>query len=62
MIENKFEINNQARIQAVSWKRCSFFNEILTFVIVLPKIQDVSVFFKFGMNFDAQIVKICNIH
>ena len=45
MIEKKFELYARARIQAVSRERCTFFN------------FEISVFFKFGRNFDAQILK-----
>ena len=31
VIEIKFELHTLARIQSVSWERCTFFNEILTF-------------------------------
>ena len=31
MIEKKFELHTPAKIQAVSWKRCTFSSEILTF-------------------------------
>ena len=32
MIEIKFELHTRGRIQAVSWDRCTFSNEILTFL------------------------------
>ena len=50
-----------ARIQAVSWKRCTFSNEILTF-FATKNSNEFHVFLKFGQNFHAQIVKIFKIH
>ena len=55
----KFELHTQARIQAVSWERCTFSNEILSFWNCACKnSKEFHVFFKFCMNFDAQIDKI----
>ena len=54
MIEIKFELHTRARIQAVSWERCTFSNEILTFCNCASKnAKEFNVFFKFGGNFDA---------
>ena len=59
MIEIKFELHTRARIQAVSWERCTFSNEILTFCNCASKnAKEFNVFFKFGGNFDAWILKI----
>ena len=54
IIDKKFELHTRDRIQAVSWERCTFSNEILHFEIVLPKNRGVSCIFKFGGNFYGQ--------
>ena len=55
MIEIKFELHIQARIQAVSWERCTFSDEILTFLNCASKnSKEFHVFLKFGGNFDVQ--------
>ena len=57
------ELHIQARIQAVSWERCTFSNEILTFWNCASKnSKEFHVFFKFGINFGAQILKIYKVH
>ena len=59
----KFELHTRARIQAVIWERCTFSNEILTFWnCAFKNSKEFHVFFRFGRNFDAQILKICKIH
>ena len=55
MIETMFELHSQARIQAGSWERCTFSNEILT--CASKNSNEVTVFFKFGRNFNANILK-----
>ena len=55
MIEIKFELHARARIQAESWERCTFSNEILTFLnCASENSEDFHVFLKFGGNFDVQ--------
>ena len=55
MIEIKFELRTRARIQAVSWERYTFSNEILTFLNCASKnSKEFHVFLKFGGNFDVQ--------
>ena len=54
MIEKEFELNTQARIQAASWERCTFYNDILSFCNCASKNStEIHVFFKFSENFDA---------
>ena len=49
MIKIKFELHTRVRIQAESWERCTFSNEILTFLNCASKnSKEVSVFIKFG--------------
>ena len=51
----KFELHTRAKIQAVSWERCPFSNEILTFWNCASKnSKEFHVFLKFGGNFDVQ--------
>ena len=59
----KFELITRARIQAVIWERCTFSNGILTFWnCASQNSKEFHVFFQFGGNFDAQIMKIFKIH
>ena len=62
VIEIKFELHTRALIQAVSWEKCTFSNEILTFLNCTSKnSKKFHVCFKFGGNFDAQILKMCKM-
>ena len=62
MIEKKIELHTRARIQAASWERCTFSNDILTFWNCASKYsKELNVFFKFGRYFDYQILKMCKI-
>ena len=55
MIEIKSELHTWAKIQAVSWERCPFFNEILTFLNCASKnSKEFHVFLKFSGNYDVE--------
>ena len=63
MIDKKFQLHAQARIQAVILKRCIFSNEILTFQnYAFKNYKEAPVYFKYSRNFDAKILKICKMY
>ena len=63
MIEKKFDLHTRAKIQALSWERCTFSNGILPlWNCAFKNPEEFHVVFKFGGNYDAQIFKIYKLH
>ena len=63
MIDQKFELHTQAKIQPRSWERCSFSFDVWIFWnCAFESSKKFHIVFKFWWNFDAQIFRICKIH